>query len=421
MDLHGKKLMVLTGCNGAKDIIEYAKKNDVRTIATDYYDVSPIKDLADYRYNISTTDINSLYKIAVKHKVDGITTGTSEASMYSVLELCKRLELPFYASSDQLGTINNKRKLKNLLREFDLPIIREYPFLGNMNDETVKGIRYPVVVKPVDSSGHKGISVCKNEKELTNAYNYALGFSRSKQVLVEKCITGLPETIFNYTIVDGKFSLSCGWDKYIYYENGALIGLPIANIFPSTRIEAFLDNVHLKLTTAFKYIGIKNGTMSIQCFVDGETFYIFEAGYRLGGVQMYIFTQALSGINVMEMMVNYSLTGKMADDPKILEKDNPFFEKPCYQLNIPLKPGRIKDIKGIEEIKAIGGVLNVTEVRKVGDYVKNDGSTSQYCIRIHIVGDTVEDVSDIIDIINSQVVIKDENGEDMILEKYQLK
>lgn len=423
MDLRGKKLLVLTGCNGANDIIEYARKMGVYTIATDYYEVSPIKDMADVRYNVSTTDIDALYKIATKHNIDGITTGTSEASMYSILKLAKRMGLPFYATSEQLETINNKKKFKDLLKRFDVPVIKDYSFTGNMAKTELERIEYPVVIKPVDSSGAKGISVCQNEEELIQAYSYALNHSRAKQVVVEKYLKGLPEVFFNYTIVNGEFSLSCAFDidRYKNNEQGNFVGLPIAYFFPSEKLQLFVDTVHLKVISALKYLGIKNGTMSIQCFVDSNSFYVYEAGYRLGGAQMYIFTQALTGINVMEMMVNYALTGKMTDTPDVLVNDNPFFVKPCCQLNIPLRPGIITVLEGITEIKKIEGVLNITEVRKKGDLIRADGSIGQLCLRIHIIADSVEDLAQIIDRINSNLTILDENDNDMLLHRYSLK
>jgi hypothetical protein len=422
MNLKGKKILILTGCNGASDIIEYAKKNGVYTIATDYYKVSPIKDMADCRYDVSTTDIEALYDIAKKHHVDGITTGTSETSMYSILQLSKRLNIPFYATSKQLETINNKRKFKELLRSYNVPIIKEYLFTGSMSEEELEKIEYPVIFKPVDSSGAKGISICRNEHELSHCYEYALKYSRIKQVLVEKYLKNIPETFINYTIINGIFSVSCAFDiiRKQYYKQDELIGLPVIYMLPSNNLQLYIDLVNPQMISALKSIGIKNGTMSIQCFFDGKSFYIYEAGYRLGGGQMYIFTDKLNGINVMEMMVNYSLTGKMSDIPYILSKDNPFFTKPCCQLNISLKPGKIAVLNGINEIKELDGVINVTEVHQIGDEIKVDGSIGQLCLRIHIIADTKEILANIIDEIYATIVINNENGDDMLLDRYKL-
>ncbi len=409
MDLKGKKLIVLTGCNGASDIIQYAKSKGVYTIATDYNKTSKVKDMADCRYDISTTDIDSICELVKKHNVDGITTGTSETSMYTILEISKRLSVPFYASSEQLEIINNKKKFKDLLIKYDVPVTKEYYEKSE--------IRYPAIVKPVDSSGSKGISICRNEGELSKACKFALKFSRSGQIIIEECVSEFPEVFFNYTIIDGEFSLSCSFDNYKNRDKNGFAGDAVINLYPSRRLQSYIEKAHNNVVNALKSIGLQNGVISIQTFFNGETFLVYEAGYRLGGTQSYIFTNEVNGINHMEMMVNYALTGKMSEKD-ILKQDNPFFNRPCCQRNISLKSGMISKIEGIEAIKKIGGVLNVTQVHKEGDVIKNEGARKQLCLRIHIVGDSIEKLSEINDKINSTIDIRDENGNDMVNERH---
>lgn len=420
MNLEGKKLLILTGCNGASDIIQYAKTSGVYTIATDYYSKSAVKDMADVRYDVSTTDIENLYDIAVKHDVDGVTTGTSEASMYSILNITERLGLPFYATKIQLGEINDKKKFKDLLNSFGVPVVKEFAYDHGASCASMSHIDFPVVVKPVDSSGAKGISVCRSDAELSKAYEHALKYSRSKKVIVEQFLQGLDEVFFNYTIIDGEFSLSCAFDIHRTQnrlEDG-LIGLPVLYSFPSPKLKRFVKEVHPNLVRALKNIGIRNGTMSIQCFADRESFYIYEAGYRLGGAQMYVFTKALTGISVLEMMVNHSLTGRMTSDSDILTRDDPYFQKPCCQLNIPVKPGTIGAIEGVSDARNIAGVLNITEVHYQGDKIKADGSIGQLCLRVHIISETISEMMRAIDSIYSTVAIRDEFGNDMVAERW---
>jgi len=65
-------------------------------------------------------------EIAKRHNVDGLTTGTSEVSMFSILEISKRLNLPFYATSKQLETINNKKVVVMLMSIISLFISINY-------------------------------------------------------------------------------------------------------------------------------------------------------------------------------------------------------------------------------------------------------------------------------------------------------
>ena len=114
MSNNKKTLLILSGCNGVADIIRYAKSKGIYTVATDYYKDRGEKVKADKYYNISTTNINAILDIAKKHKVNGVTTGTSESSMHTVMNVTKILGLPFYANEDTLEKINNKRILSGL-------------------------------------------------------------------------------------------------------------------------------------------------------------------------------------------------------------------------------------------------------------------------------------------------------------------
>jgi hypothetical protein len=70
MKLTGKKLLVLTGSNGARDAIDYARKSGVFTLATDYHRQSDEKSAADLSFEVSTDDIEGVYGLAKKHRVD---------------------------------------------------------------------------------------------------------------------------------------------------------------------------------------------------------------------------------------------------------------------------------------------------------------------------------------------------------------
>jgi len=420
MNLKGKKLLVLTGCNGAIDIITYAKNKGVTTIATDYYEKSIVKDLADYKYNVSTVDIAGVKEIAISHKVDGITTGTSEASMFTILNITKELGLPFYSTKEQLELINDKKKFKDLLLANQVKVTPEVLTTNNIDSVDYDKIEYPVVVKPVDSAGRKGITFCNSFHEIKQALNYALSESRIRTAIIEKSLFGMEEVFFLYTIIDGRFSLSAAFDKYLYYESGKKIGLPILNMFPSKRINMFMKSTHHDIISAFKSIGIKNGVISVQCFTDEENFYVYEAGYRLGGEQMYFFTNEVNKINSLEMMVNFSLTGKMSENSSILDSDNPYFDRPCYQLNVPLTPGKIYRLNGVDKIKKMDGVLNITQLKYLGDIIKNDGTLGRLALRIHIVADDENQMKNKINKINDTLDIRDEFGNDMILEKKYL-
>jgi biotin carboxylase len=407
MNLKGKRLLVLTGCNGASDIIRYARSKGAYTIASDFHDVSDVKDMADERVNVSTTDIAALEAIAAERAVDGITTGTSESSMFSVLALTARLQLPFYSTEEQLGVINNKKRFKDWLHAFDVPVPQEY---------SVDDVSYPAVVKPVDSSGAKGISICRADADLRAALELARQHSRLGEVVVERYVAASSEVFFNYTLIDGRISLSCAFDTYKHHQAEGIAGVLALNLYPSRHLQKYIDTTHPRVVAALTGLGLRNGVVSIQTLFDGEQFFVFEAGFRLGGAQSYVFTKHLNGLSHMEMMVNHALTGRMADDEKLLDRDDPFFKQPCCQLNLPLRSGSIATFDGLNSIRNLSGVLNVTQVRMLGDTVIADSTTNQLGVRVHVVGSSLAELSDTSQRIRGTLDIRDADGKDMVLD-----
>lgn len=80
-----------------------------------------------------------------------------------------------------MEAINDKKKFKDLLLSYGIDVTPEVVLSPNPSLEEINKIEYPVVVKPVDSAGRKGISLCRKAVEFPEAYNYALKYSRSKR------------------------------------------------------------------------------------------------------------------------------------------------------------------------------------------------------------------------------------------------
>ena len=220
----------------------------------------------------------------------------------------------------------------------------------------------------------------------------------------------------HYTIIDGEVSLSCTFDRHLNFSQGGFTGMAIGYTYPSVFTSKYVELVDDKMKCALKDAGILNGAINIQCFTDGTNYYFYEAGYRLGGEQMYFFTEKLTGINVLKLIINQALTGKMADSHDELKKDDPFFRQPCLSYYIPLKPGTITVMSGVEDVRAMEGVLNITRFCNVGDVIALDGSLGQVCLRMHLMAENVEALAQLVDRVNGKLHILDENGNDMMLE-----
>ena len=399
-----------------KGIKKYKDEKNFKVIALGRDSNTPIAKIADKFYHVDTQNVDEVCKIVEKEGVDGIFVGSSEVNIDPAITVSERTGCHFYSNREQWDIISDKSEFKKLARKYGVPVPCDYHVTAEFLPEDMAKVKYPVIVKPVDSSGARGMNVCYNEEELRRYYLEALEWSKSKKIVVEELITGGREVFFHYTIQDGNYSLSMGFTKFkVISEERDYVSLPIFHMYPSSHIDAYIERVDEAAKKMFKSIGLQNGIVMLQGFdIDGE-FKFFESGYRMGGEQMYVFTDHQNGINSLEMMINYALTGKMADFD-VRERDNAQFKWPCCNYYIPLKSGVITEVYGLDEIERMESVLNVTKMFEVGDVIYDTNALERVCLRLHVYGKTAEELAKALVEISATLRILDENGNEMQIE-----
>lgn len=416
-EVQNKRLLFLGGTGYFCSAIEMAKKMGIYTIVTDYFLNSPAKKLADKAYDISTTDIEKLKEIIVNEKVNGIFVGWSDINHYIAQELCDFFNMPFYATKEQLYKFTNKKAFKNMCIENNVPVVPEY---SNAN---IDELDFPIVVKPVDSYGGKGITICHDTKECIEAINKALNFSKSKEYIIEKYMDeNICDTIgVYYTIQNGCVALSSMTDRYMYEFNGSQ-RLNVAIFYPSVYLDRYIKEVDVLVRNMIKNNNIKNGTIFLEGCVDQTGFYFWESGFRLCGAQQNIFPAYFNGVDIQKKLIEYAVTGNISENN--IELEDPFF-KNKYACNglIFLTIGTINNIEGIDKIKAMNNVINFTQLKQIGDTITEEliGTLNQSFARFHIVADTRIELYDIIKTILNELKVTDINNKNMILNNYDFK
>lgn len=414
-----KKLLLLGGKpSGSTDIVAYAKAMGAYVIVTDYLEQneSPAKRLADESWTISTDDVDTLVRLAIENGVDAVATGVHEFNISKTIELAQRLKLPFYATRDQWNLCANKDSFKRLCMDFDIPVTMAYSDFDINNYENYNDLVFPVIIKPVDSSGGKGIFICFNADELGKSIVKALKFSKSKNVLIERYVSAEEVTLY-YTAQDGEIMLTMMADRCVKHYWKDLMPLPVSFDFPSKYLDLYMETMDHQVREMFKSIGIRNGAFFIQSFCDGSRFTFYEMGLRISGNLQYKIMSEINGLDVMEMLVNFSMSGKMFDRPlkKLIQ---PKYDRKASILNVFVLPGEIGKIIGLEEVKLMDGVLDVVQMHKEGTRILDTdiGTLKQSTLKIYIVADTDHELQQLKDQIRKTIKIDSMEGKNMLLE-----
>ena len=315
----------------------------------------------------------------------------------------------FYTTRKQWDVLANKAKFKEYCREYGVPVVPEFDIKPGYTKEDVAKLKFPVLLKPTDSSGARGMNACYSAEDFDELYEEALKWSQKKEVIVEELITDADEVFFQYTIQDGETSLTSCFTKV--FVNGVREDL----ILPIFHIDTYFKDVHESVKKLFKALDVRNGVMTLQSFYKDGKFYVFEAGFRMGGAQNYILSEYQWGTNSLEYMINYALTGSMSEI-NIAEKDNAKFRHPCCNYYVGLKPGTIAKMGGVEEVRKAPGVLNVTVMCHEGEEILDTNALERICLRIHVVGETAEKLAENLVNISKTLNIISTDGEEMQLE-----
>ncbi|WP_342304738.1 hypothetical protein [Methanolobus sp. ZRKC5] len=411
-DLKGKKLLLMGGVRDSINVIKRAQELGVYVIVTDYLIDSPAKKIADESYLVSTTDVDAVVDLANELKVDGVFTAYLDSMLSYCQKVCEKLNVPFYATAEQIDIMTHKDKFKNICAQNGLKVVKEY----EMNNGDIGDIQYPVIVKPVDSGGSKGIFICYNEKELLQNYHESLSFSKSQNVLIEEYMT-TEEVVMYYIIQDGHIGLCAMCDRYTNKNQRGVAQIPTAYIFPSKYSSTFINGDHQKVVNLIKSMNITNGVLFLQAFMHNGRAHIYEPGFRFAGAQGHKIIKEMTEIDAVELMIRYALTGEMKGQ-KIKDLEKPVFDMWACKLTPIARNGKISNIEGFDKIANIPEVFDITHVHLEGDTINNIGTLDQLISRIFIKAKTKNDLARVIELINSTIKVEDENNENMLLEPF---
>lgn len=414
-NLKGKKLLIVSSDGSDRALLNAARELGLYVICCDKYDAvrSPTKAMADEAWDLDYSRTEQVAEKCREAGVDGVIAAYAENRVDAACKISKAIGRPFYATEEQLDLTRNKVLFKELCEKYGIPTPHNYKLSIPLVDEQVDAITFPVIVKPSDSGGRKGITVCYEKEQLVSAVDLALAESIYKDVVVEQFLTGTEMSAI-YTIVDGEASLSCLNDKYISEDQDSKGVLCTFVMTPSRFLKQYCEKVDPRVKEMLKAIGAGNGVATFQMMACNEGIYIFEMGYRINGNNDFIIIEKENGLNYCHMLMSYSLTGSMGGD---LKKDNPFFRKYHGTFVVLLHAGRITKLD-YEELKGAEGIDDIYFTKQVGDVVSDRATNVHKSGMIKFSADTVSEAKRLIHFIQTHLHIEDENGNDMLFEEF---
>lgn len=361
-----QKILLLGGSAQQVVAIETAKRMGYHTVLCDYLPDNPGQYVADKYYNVSTTDVEAVYDVARKEGVSGILAYASDPAALPAAIVSERLGLPTNPSKS-VEILGVKHLWRNFLQNngFACPgnftIHPDTPLVEIMSK--IQSLRFPVVIKPTDSSGSKGVTVLNNLSEIEKAIDIADSYSRNKVLIVEEFISNAFHSVIGGDIFvqDGHIVL---FGEMSCIRDDAWSGLiPIGERRPSGLSRRQMDKLHAELQRLVAMLDMRFGELNIEVLLDNnDDVHFLELGPRAGGNMIPIQLSDAFGVD----LVRANISAAMGCSPE-LELD----EKPgCYFTYVlhSHSDGMFKGVDFSEEIA--GNVYRKVLYKKCGDRVE---------------------------------------------------
>lgn len=408
-----EKLLLVSGDLTTPVVIMYCKEIGVYTIMTNSipYETNPFKQMADESWEIDISELDVLEEKCRDAGVTAVFAGINEYNLDMTQALAKRLGLNFYASDEGWACARDKIRFKEHCIAVGLDVPKQYFVTEEFDPEVLKEIQYPVIIKPVDCAGQRGLSLCHNEDELRTGYLKALNISPTKRILVEEYIVGEEMTI-EYFYANGKYVLTTinGMPKMVINGRLNCSISPITDQF----YNEYIDNCYNKTCALFKRMDVTEGSYCFQVINRNGKFYFLEFLYRIDGPGMWNIQEPLYRYNKVKFMVDIAL-GRKSDLSWVSDENLRRDERRGAVYFCWMNPGKISQIYGIEELEAIDGINFIIKRFGVGDIVEKTDNMRQMAFFIGILGKDNADMIEKVKLVNDKLAVIDDNGNDMFI------
>lgn len=277
--------MLLGGLRYLIPVIEEAHKLGVYVITADYLPNNIAHKYSDEYCNVSIVDKEAVFAKACELKIDGILSHAVDPGVTTAAYVAEKMGLPFQCSYEAACILQDKSRFRKFLadNDFNCPKARGYSDAESALKEG-NYFNWPVIVKPVDSAGSKGVTKVTDPADLPKAIETALAASISKNFIIEDFldIAGFQSSADVFTI-DGKLVYPAYSDQ-LFDKNAANPYTPAIEIWPASMEQKFQDDLTQQLQRLFTLLKVKSGIYNVESRVcsNGKA-YIMEVSPRGGG------------------------------------------------------------------------------------------------------------------------------------------
>lgn len=312
--------MLLGGIRYLLPAIEAAHKHGCHVITVDYLPNNIAHKYSDEYHNVNILDKEVILQLAQKLQIDGILSFAVDPGVVTAAYVAEKMGLPFTCSYEAACILQDKARFRQFLTEngFNVPTAKGYSNTEEALNDVVL-FHWPVIVKPVDSAGSKGVTRVDNPNDLERAIAHALDESHNGHFIIEDFLEkdGLSSGSESF-VVDGQLCYNGFYDQY--FDNEAVNPYtPSAECWPSNKDEKYLNEIRSELQRLFTLLNVRTGLFNVEWRVctDGKC-YLMEVSPRAGGNRLAEMLNIAADVDIIDAEVQ-----KAVGEPIIEEIHEP--------------------------------------------------------------------------------------------------
>ena len=305
MDLQGKSILILGGGPQQLRLIQRAKARGAFVVVSDQSDKAPGLALADKHLCCSNRDVEFLTAAVKRLNLEAITTLGSDKAMVTVAEVAKNFGLKFNLTKASARIATHKEEMGEAFQREKVPMSRRTVLKDGDSWEKCLSLSFPLVLKPSDSQGQKGITKVSAPQELSDAITFARDWSSDGKVIVDEFTAGL-EIAAHAWAVDGNV-IWIGLTDRVTYNPDPFLGIAFQHIFPSRFSCSHRVVIHQIVQSVLTAYEMRDGPLFIQMIVGKNGVTVIEAGARVSGGNETVLFQAVAGVDFLDASLNLAI------------------------------------------------------------------------------------------------------------------
>lgn len=300
-----KKIMLLGGLRYLLPVIEAAHKQGYYVITVDYLPDNIAHKYSDEYHNVSIIDKDAVLALARELQIDGIMSFAVDPGVVTAAYVQEQMELPAFGPYESVCILQNKDKFRNFLTQhgFNVPKAKGFSSVEEAMAETY-WYPWPVIVKPTDSAGSKGVTKVDRPEDLRSALECAFQHSICKRVIVEEFIEkqGCSSDTDSFS-VDGELKF-VSFSAQRFDSNAANPYTPSAYSWPSTMTKEQEKELTSELQRLLKLLNMRTSIYNIETRIgtNGKP-YIMEVSPRGGGNRLAEMLRYATGVDLITACV----------------------------------------------------------------------------------------------------------------------